>query len=377
MFPVSYKNIYSVIFTVIFLLSMRDMFAQPVTETDDNSTAKPASQKRYDERFRLILGFGRSQFKPGVLSEAGPAWMTNSFIASAIDTNASPVFSLSDPKNLQAWSLFFEADYTWKDRLTTGIKYYNINQDFRRKDPAMVDFILPPGIKNRWSYFEGVRLTKYQEENKSLYAKYLHKMWFRGFKAGIYLSREWYDELNDISFGSYVATTLSSSVAPGTTNWSQGGIVPSRYSMTGYSIGPSFRYQLFDWLGFHYELTSVRRAGNLSMQGIRLIQQSNDITGGTAYSVLLPAAAGRVKDSGLRHNLEIVFRIFCRYSLHIGILKEDFERNYDSYLGKTLSSGNLPFQEKTPVGMGIGEMNKAHKLGKIDIYMKFGTSFVF
>lgn len=352
----------------------RDSKEEPDDQNKNIKTIKIVKED-YDERFRYILGFGRLKHIPGVLSEAGPAWMTNSFIA-ASDQN-SPVIQLSDPSKLKAWSFYSEFDYTLDDRYTFGLKYYGINQKYGRKDPARIDFFHPASNTKRWSYFEGVRLTRYREENKSIYFKYLYPMFWKGFKAGIYIAQEWYDEKDDISFGSYVATSINAEVAPGTINWSQGGIVPAFYNMTGTSFGPAFRYQMYDWLGFHYKLTPVNRSGSMNMSGTRLIQQSNDFTGQEALSGLFVLATATVSDSGMRHDLEAVFRFLCRYTLHIGILKEDFNRTYSGYISKTFSSGELPFQEKTPTVFGIGELSSSHKIEKLEFYMKFGTSFFF
>jgi len=351
--------------------------AAAASRQSDSKQSATLYRHQYDERLRFILGSGGAMFEPEILSETGPSWMTNSFLAAAADPNIRPVIPLSEPKSHKGLSFYTQLDYTWKDRITTGLQFYRINRKFRREDPAMVDFFHPEGSYHRWSYFEGVRLTNYREERKNLFIKYLRRMFFRGFKAGLYFSREWYTEENEISFGSYVATTVFSPVAPGTRNWSEGGVAPAIYKLSGFSFGPAFRYQMFDWLGFHSQFTPVSRSGTLTMDGIRLIEQLNDASGARNYAALLPVASAKLKDSGYRFNIEGVIRLYCRYTLHLGILKENFKRSYDGYAAKTFSTGNLPFQEKTPTILGIGELSKAHPFDKIEIYLKLGSSFFF
>ncbi|MCB1174908.1 MAG: hypothetical protein KDK39_15155 [Leptospiraceae bacterium] len=334
----------------------------------------------YDHRFRILLGFGRGNNLPAVLSEAGPAWMTNSFVGYFQNVNNSPVIQLSDPAKLKHWSGRLEMDYTWLDRIQGGISYYNINQEYNRNEPARIDFFHPASDIKRWSYFEGVRLTKYNEERKNIFVRYLHPVDFddfqvQGLRIGLYASRELVDERNEISFGSYVATTNTSTIAPGTISWSQGGVVPVVYDLKGYSIGPAVRYQLFDWLGLHYRFTPVRRSGPMNMFGVRTIQQTTDATGASVVGALIPFGTAEVQDSGVRHNFEAVARIYCRYTLHLGIMKEDIDRSYSFYLAKTVATdANLPFQEKTPSIFGLGEMSSSHKMEKLEVYLKFGTA---
>ena len=160
----------------------------------------------YNHRLRFKLGLGQARFKPAILTEAGPAWQLNSFIAQAVDSNTSPVFQLSEPGTLGGLSTYAEGEYTYIDRWTFGLRYYRLEEEFDRDDPATVDFYHPPGATKRWSYFEGVRLVKYKEQQRTMDVRYLHPVWLRGLRVGAYLAREWYEEADDISFGSFVTS---------------------------------------------------------------------------------------------------------------------------------------------------------------------------
>jgi hypothetical protein len=285
------------------------------------------------------------------------------------------------------WSLQSGLEYAYVDRLFVTANWYRIDQGLGSQNSTTVTFFHPAQESGgfRWSYFEGLRLTRYVEDQRTLEAKYLHPVFLRGFKAGAFVAREWYREENDISYGSFQATSASSAIQPNTTAWSAAGIVPGVYRMRGWTFGAAFRYQLFDWLGFYYKLGSVRRSGSYDQGGLQALSVSQAASGSGSSAVaasqaahlLLPFAAAQATDSGLRHNLEAVFRIYCRYSITIGVLREDLSRSYGSYLGYTFGTVNNLYSQKTPTGLGIGETSTAHELNKREIYLKFGTDFFF
>ncbi len=353
------------------------------TDTTGEGTPTPTADEPrenlgngFANRFRFLLGFGRATFTPAILREAGPSWQLNSFLISAVDANTSPVVQLSEPGSLRSWPLYAEGEWTYNDRLTVGLRYYGMNQSFSRDAPATVDFFHPAGATKRWSYFEGVRLAKYKEQHHTLDVQYLYPVWLRGLKAGVYFAREWYFERDEVSFGSYVATNLSDTVAPGTLNWSQGAVTPVDVRAKGLVFGPALRYQIFDWLGVNYKLTLVNRQGTLSYFGVRTIQQSDEVNGTFNVSALIPSAFAEFSETGIRHNLETVFQFYCRYSVHLGVLKEDIDRSYSTYFSGTLPlNPTIPFQQKTPTGLGIGETSQSFKSDKLEIYMKFGVAF--
>ena len=333
--------------------------------------------RREDSRIRFTFGFGRGEVKPGLVSEASPAWFLNSAIRSSVDSTYQPVLPLDPGNKAKYWSLNLGLEYAYKDRLFISYNWYQIDQGLGNENSTTVTFFHPPSTDFRWSYFEGARLARYFEENRTIEAKYLHPVLFPGFKAGAYIAREFYREENDISYGSYQATTASNAIAATTTAWSVAAVVPGNYEMAGWTIGPAFRYQIFQWFGLHYKLGIIERDGSYNQGGFQTLTVSNDVTGATQLEGLFPYATGRAKDTGIRHVLEAVFCVYCRFTITVGFLKEDLSRSYESYAGYTFGTRPNLYSQKTPTGLGIGETSTSHEVSKQEIYLKLGSDFFF
>ena len=147
--------------------------------------------------------------------------------------------------------------------------------------------------------------------------------------------------------------------------------------MAGWVVGPAFRYKIFDWFGLQYKLGIVSRKGGYNQGGYQIMTVSEDATGATQYHALYPFASARASDSGIRHVLEAEFCIYCRFTITVGILKEDLSRTYESYGGYTFATLPYFYSQKTPIGLGIGETANSHELRKQEIYVKFGTDIFF
>ncbi|MCB1307155.1 MAG: hypothetical protein KDK30_03195 [Leptospiraceae bacterium] len=326
-------------------------------------------------RIRIFFGLGEARLKPAILNEITPSWFLNSAIAAGNDINYQAILPLEEADKVNVYTGHFGIDYTFMDRFNVGYHYLHRQREFNDHSPTKITFFAPPDNRFRWAVFESYRLKEYVESMQTLEFKYLHPVWTRGFKIGPYVAREWYREHNDSSFGSFVAPNASAPYLPNSINWSALAFTPVNYSMTGWVFGPAFRYQMFDWLGFHYRFVFVKRTGSFNLSGV---QPLNREQGGTltAIDLIAPVAGGNVNEEGIRHNFETVFRIYCRYGLHIGIIKEDFTRSYSNYLGYTFGSGGY-YSMKTPTLLGIGELSNSYASNTLEVYIKFSTAFFF
>jgi hypothetical protein len=356
----------------------------PETGTGDATSDDPGTNprliyygRRENSRIRFTFGAGRGEVLPGVISEASDSWFLNSAIRSVTDSSYQPVLPVAPGGIAKYWSYQMGLEYVFKDRFFVSYNWYRINQGLGNSNSTTVSFFHPASDRFRWSFFEGVRLARYVEDRRNLEFKYLHPAFLRGFKIGGFLGREWYKEENDISYGSFQANSATAPLDPNSTAWSVGGVVPGNYKMRGWNFGPAFRYKIFSWFGLQYKLAFVNRSGSFNQAGLQTMTVTNDLTGAQRLEALLPFASGTAKDSGLRHQLEAEFCIYCRFTITVGILKEDFTRSYSSYFGRTLGTIPYFYSEKTAAGLGIGELSKSHKLTKEELYLKFGTDFFF
>lgn len=357
----------------------------PTTGTGGDATSEDPTTnpklvyygRREKSRIRWTIGFGRGEVLPGVISEASSSWFLNSAIRSSLDGTYQPVLPVSPGGIAKYWSVNTALEYVYLDRFFISANWYRIDQGLGSDNSTTVSFLHPPSDRFRWSFFEGTRLARYIEDRRSLEFKYLRPALFRGFKVGLYLGREWYKEKNDISYGSFQATSGTSPLEPNSTAWSVAGVVPGNYQMKGWVLGPAFRYKIFSWFGLQYKLGLVDRSGSYNQGGFQTLTVTNDLTGASRLEALFPFATGNAKDSGIRHELEAEFCIYCRFTITVGVLKEDLTRTYDSYAGYTFGTIPYFYSQKTALGLGIGETGNAHELTKQEIYLKFGTDFFF
>ena len=329
-------------------------------------------------RLRLGFGVGKGSALPAVLSEAGAAWLVNSAVHAGRDPAGSQLaVPIQETKEVPYRSLSVFADYAYRDRFFVSASQYIIDDEFTRQSPTMTTFFAP-GTTNLYnSAFEGVRLLQLIERRRTVDFSYLHPLLLRGFKLGGVVGRESYREQNRISYGSFAQTRSTAPVTPSTSFWSQGGDVESIWESSYWTAGLVLRYQLFDWLGFYYRIDPfLKRGGDLTLTGLQLLA-SGDLAGTqTGAQLLAPVHAATISERGRRHNLEATIRFCCRYMLHVGLLKEDWQRSYDTYLGTTLSNGGF-YNAKTPDGIGLGEMSKSFPVNRREIYMKLSVAVFF
>ena len=194
---------------------------------------------------------------------------------------------------------------------------------------------------------------------------------------GGFVSREQYIEINDISFGSFVATTNNAAFKPATTTWSELGLVPGEYRMSSTNVGPAAHLQILPALGLEYKLAIVNRSGNFKASGVQYLNE--DLNGGYTHdNAVWPFIYAESQDQGMRHNLELIFTFLCNYGVHLGFMHESFDRSYSIYVSETFNTAGRLLSQKTPDTLGYGEMFLGpHKIEKSEIYLKFSASLYF
>lgn len=329
-------------------------------------------------RIRLGVSRGVGQMLPPLLSEAGPAWLTNSALHAARDSaNNQVAVPAATPSRVpyDSWSLLL--DYAYDDRWFVALSQYQVDQEFSRGAPIVVSFVEPSTTNMFAAAFEGVRLLGHKERRRNLDVSYLYPSFARGLKIGAALGREHYKEEQVLTYGSYAQTRATAPVSPLNTFWSQGGEVHSGWESSYWTWGLVLRYQLFDWLGFYYRVDPrLKRGGNLTLSGAQLLSNGpidGAVTGG---NILAPLHAAQIRETGRRHNVEAVVRFCCRYNLALGLLREDWERTYNYYAGTTLATGGI-YNAKTPDGVGFGEMSGKFKGFKQEVYLKLTVAVFF
>ncbi len=336
-----------------------------------------ADFRRRGEKFRLrlFLGAGFESLHPAILSEAGPAWQLNNLIRAG-DGRSQAALLMEDTGKIPAVPLRWGADFTYRDRLSLSVERYFITQSYSQKYPAKVTFLAPGNAVYQSAIYEGLRLLKWAERRDEVELMYLHPISSKGVKLGAFVTRQEYTENIIVSMGSLTATRASSTDG-GVLTWSEGGSIPGQYRTSGWLAGPAVRYQVFEWLGFTYKLSPLRRSGDFDMSGIQVLTSQQYNTAGQPGEqvpyFLAPVHFGSFEDKGMRHVLEAALRLYCRYSVHLGVVKEDFNRTYSSYFGYTFSP-TTDFHPKTQ-GLGIGEMSQSFKSSRLEVYMRFGLHF--
>lgn len=343
--------------------------------TDDE--IQTLTRRTESHRIRIGGGIGYGDVLAGVLSESAPAWELNSFIRAGQVENYQPNLAILRPEApTKMVMLHADFQYAFRDRIFVNFEYSSLDHDYDRDDANKATFVAPANDQFQRTLFEGMSLVRYREIRRAVDLMYLHPVLFKGLKVGVFAGREWYYEQNDISFGSLTATGASASPA-GLLRWSFGAITPSEYRMSGFIWGPAIRYQLFDWLGVLYRFTPVyQRKGTMNLSGIQNLNQI-PASGDATFAPLVPVHYGEATDRGVRHNLEAIIRIYCRYGLHIGLLREDFKRSYQTYYGATFSPFDATGYAAKTWGYGFGEGSQSFKISKFEIYMKMSASFFF
>ncbi|MCE9598047.1 MAG: hypothetical protein K8S54_08770 [Spirochaetia bacterium] len=337
------------------------------TAVANPNPASPSYSRRTEKsRIRFLLGPGYGKLEAPILSESTNSWFINSLLRTGANQQIAVPYEA--PSKLTYVSTAVSLEYAFVDRLFLELSWFHINQKFSRNQPGKSSYIAPGNGAYYPSLFEGLRLLRYREDRKTAELMYLHPVWKPGLKLGVLAASEKKFEKNVISMGSY----SSSRTSPETTIWSEGGSIPAEIYFSGSAFGLAARYQIFEWFGMLYKGRSFSREGRMNLVGLQI--QDTVVGGGTTgLSPLLPVHYATVKEKGTRHNLEGIFKLYCRYNVVVGVMKEDYKRKYGVYLGDTnLTTSNL--QKKTE-GLGLGEISSSAKGSKLEIYLRFGADF--
>lgn len=347
--------------------------------------AASPSGRAAQHRIRFTIGAGSARGLPGVIAEGNRSWMINSLVHQSQDSTAQAAIPVFTPKNVGYITNYGAIDYAYRDRWFVAAKRYGVDQEYDRGKPTMITFLAPGNTEYVNAAYEGIRLRRYRETHHTYELMYLFRLPLRGFKAGPFLAREQYKEIDDFTFGSY-SLTRAASTDPGVTTWAAGGNVQSVYTMTGSHPwfrmggtdaellwGIAARFMLFDWLGFHYRFTPVVRVGRMATDGIQILLDSTSNGAIRNIQTIVPMHAGEEVDKGYRHSLEATVRLLCRYHVTVGVLREDLKRDYATYSGYSYTN-NARVNAKT-WGYGWGELSQQFTIRKTEGYVRLSASF--
>jgi hypothetical protein len=276
-------------------------------------------------------------------------------------------------KDLGLNSQFFDIRYGYKNKYEIQFAEDTSLGVYGRDLPASNNFISPRTDSYWASSFEGNRLLRFEGVSQHLRFSYTHPI-TKILMVGPSVNFHRYTERNNISYGSY-STSRPEATVPNKVTWSIGGDANAEYSMKGILPGVYAKLKLKDWWEIRGRLELLDRKGNFSVLGSQIIQEVyND--GTSNLTGVVPAYGGKVRDKGTILNLETSFQ-YCRFSLDIGMIRQDVKRNYDTYLGDTI--GNVPRTDYSSrsVGIGFSEMSTSIKHTVTEFYIMPGVSFYY
>lgn len=360
--------------TIIYFFLVLPIFGQENPKPKKFFTlANEESMEKYvdefDHRLKFRLGFGFGTLNPGILNETGSSWMINSILQGGSSPGVPIAFPVSKSQNLSTLPQYQEMSYGWKNRLDLSWSLDKTLGSFDQNSSASIMFITPR-TDNYWAAgFEGNRLLRFEGVSEHIRLSYTFPV-LDWLMVGPSINYHRYTEKNEVTSGSYTARRSDNQ-----TTWSAGGSASAEYSMRGYLPGILIKAQLLPWWEVRSRFELVNRSGDFSMLGAQLIQ----ITGQDSsvhFGGAVPAYYGTVKDTGNLFMLESSFR-YCRFTLDIGILRQEVQRKYSLYMGDTFGGGaRSDFSVRTS-GLGLGEMSGKFKHSTMELYFIPSVSFHF
>lgn len=350
--------------------------ANPFTnlfEREDNQRPMEIFNQVYEHRLMIRTGWGIGKLSPAILNETGPAWFQNSLFRQMTEPGAPLSIPYKPAKDLGLNSQFFDIRYGYKNKYEIQFAEDTSLGVYSRDLPASNNFISPRTDSYWASSFEGNRLLRFEGVSQHLRFSYTHPI-TKILMVGPSVNFHRYTERNNISYGSY-STSRPEATVPNKVTWSIGGDANAEYSMKGILPGVYAKLKLKDWWEIRGRLELLDRKGNFSVLGSQIIQEVyND--GTSNLTGVVPAYGGKVRDKGTILNLETSFQ-YCRFSLDIGMIRQDVKRNYDTYLGDTI--GNVPRTDYSSrsVGIGFSEMSTSIKHTVTEFYIMPGVSFYY
>jgi hypothetical protein len=320
----------------------------------------------FEHRLQFRLGAGVGRLDSAILNETGKNWFTNSIFRQGIDPGAPLAIPIKETKNLATTPQYRDITYGYKNKYEIQFAQDLTLGKYGRENPASVDFFAPRTDTYWASAFEGNRLLRFEGKSQHLRFSYIHPIrnWL---SVGPSLNLHQYSEKNQISYGSYASVRTAHR-----TTWSFGGDANAEFSMHGILPGILMKMKLTDWWELRSRFELINRKGNFSVFGSQLITQ--DTSTGSGYTGVLPIYAGKAQDKGTIFFLESSFR-YCRFSLDIGLIRQDYKRKYSEYYGDTVGNVIRTDYSARSVLIGFSELSNTSKQSTTEIYIMPGVSF--
>jgi len=326
----------------------------------------------FEHRLQFRMGVGLGRLDSAILNETGKNWFTNSIFRQGIDPGAPLAIPISESKNLQTTPQYRDITYGYNNKYEIQFAEDLTLGKYGRENPASVNFFAPR-TDNYWaSAFEGNRLLRFEGKSQHLRFSYIHPI-LGWLMIGPSLNIHRYSEKNQISYGSYASSRPQVGATDTRTTWSFGGDANAEFSMKGFLPGILMKMKLTDWWEVRSRLEILDRKGNFSVFGSQLISQESS-SSGTGYTGVLPIYGGKARDKGTLFFLESSFR-YCRFSLDIGLIRQDFKRSYSEYYGDTIGSVLRTDYSARSVLIGFSELSNSAKQSITEIYIMPGISF--
>ncbi|MDF3820681.1 hypothetical protein P3G55_12260 [Leptospira sp. 96542] len=345
----------------------------PLAERPDNKLPMEIFNEVYEHRLMFRGGWGIGKISPAILNETQPAWFTNSVFRQLAEPGAPLALPYKSAKDLDINTQYYDIRYGYKNKWEIQWSEDTNLGVYSRNLPASNNFFSPRTDTYWASTFEGNRLLRFEGVSQNLRFSYTHPF-AKIFMIGPSINFHRYTERNNISYGSYSTSRPEASI-PNKVTWSVGGDANAEYSMKGILPGIYTKIKLRDWWEIRARLEMLDRKGNFSVLGSQIIQEVFD-DGTQNLTGVIPAYAGKVRDKGTIFNLESSFQ-YCRFSLDIGLIRQDIKRNYDSYLGDTVGSVPRNDYSARSVYIGFSEMASSIKHTVTEVYIMPGVSFFY
>lgn len=345
----------------------------PLEDREDNKTQMDIFNQVYEHRVMLRTGWGIGKLSPAILNETGPAWFQNSLFRQITEPGSPLSIPYKPVKDLGVNSQFWDIRYGYKNKFEIQLAEDTSLGVYSRDLPASNNFFSPRTDTYWASAFEGNRLLRFEGVSQHLRFSYTHPF-SKIFMIGPSINFHRYTERNNISYGSY-STSRAEATVPNKATWSIGGDANAEYSMKGILPGIFAKLKLRDWWELRTRLELLDRKGNFSVLGSQIIQEAFS-DGSSNLTGVVPAYGGKVRDKGTILNIESSFQ-YCRFTLDIGMIRQDIKRNYETYLGDTLGGVPRSDYSSRSVYIGFSEMSASVKHTVTEFYIMPGVSFFY
>ncbi|MCG6151901.1 hypothetical protein LFX18_07675 [Leptospira bandrabouensis] len=345
----------------------------PLEDREDNKTRMDIFNQVYEHRVMFRTGWGIGKLSPAILNETGPAWFQNSLFRQITEPGSPLSIPYKPVKDLGVNSQFWDIRYGYKNKFEIQLAEDISLGVYSRDLPASNNFFSPRTDTYWASAFEGNRLLRFEGVSQHLRFSYTHPF-SKIFMIGPSINFHRYTERNNISYGSY-STSRAEATVPNKATWSIGGDANAEYSMKGILPGIFAKLKLRDWWELRTRLELLDRKGNFSVLGSQIIQEAFS-DGSSNLTGVIPAYGGKVRDKGTILNIESSFQ-YCRFTLDIGMIRQDIKRNYETYLGDTLGGVPRSDYSSRSVYIGFSEMSASVKHTVTELYIMPGVSFFY